>query len=684
MKTLLADVENKVDLLPHNLETYNELLESLKTSNRVAVVQATGTGKSYVAARYLSDIRFNNILFIAPSYYIVNNFLGQFPYLKPYINFILYQKLTYMTDEDIKELKPQCIVIDEFHHAGAEKWGRAIGVLIDNNPEITILGTTATPIRYLDGLRNIADEIFNGNTVGNISLTDAIVRKIIPVPKYVSALYSIQEEKTSILNKIKRSFKTELEKQEIIDKLNAAALKWEQSQGVHKILSNHITKENKILVFGRDIDHLDELEVLLIKWFKESNINKPVKVYKVHSGRNDSFDELEKYKSAKDKEVVHLLLSVGMLNEGVHLGKNVDAVIMLRPTVSYGLFLQQIGRAIEVEKTSQPLIIDLVNNFKSVQTSRFNSDLEESIKSEVERLKDKKDITNIKYSGFTIFDEVSDIRSILEEISYALGDWQERYSLARDYYENNRTWVIQSTPENKSLGEWCADQRVQYKYNNLSNERVTLLNKLNFNWEAHTSKWESKYLELRSFYLENRNKSIPQTSNFIKLFRWVGTQRYNYKMGLLSEDRIELLNQIGISWDLDSILHKNWLKKYNELKEFILVNNTFPKISDNLSSWVNNQKTSYRVNKLSSTQIELLNELGIIWSDKDNKWNIYYNKIKEYFDKDGAWPITGYRGDKDKTNIRNFITKQCKMLESGELESKKVELLNKINFDFKL
>ena len=58
-----------------------------------------------------------------------------------------------------------------------------------------------------------------------------------------------------------------------------------------------------------------------------------------------------------------LLYCIDMLNEGIHVD-DVDGVILLRPTVSPIIYLQQIGRALSAGSKNQPVIFDLVNNFR--------------------------------------------------------------------------------------------------------------------------------------------------------------------------------------------------------------------------------------------------------------------------------------------------------------------------------
>lgn len=77
------------------------------------------------------------------------------------------------------------VVLDEFHRAGAAQWGLGVDRLIRTFPNSRIIGLTATNIRYLDGQRDMADELFDGHIASEMSLGEAIVRGILPAPKYV-------------------------------------------------------------------------------------------------------------------------------------------------------------------------------------------------------------------------------------------------------------------------------------------------------------------------------------------------------------------------------------------------------------------------------------------------------------------------------------------------------------------
>lgn len=128
----------------------------------------------------IEDNKNKKTVYIAPSNAILhgikNNIfesgldMADFPNLKR----ITYQKLMNLTDDEIKKLKCDYIILDEFHHCGAPEWGNGVNRLLERNPNVKILGLSATPIRYFDNLRDMSDEIFEGNVASEMTLEEAI------------------------------------------------------------------------------------------------------------------------------------------------------------------------------------------------------------------------------------------------------------------------------------------------------------------------------------------------------------------------------------------------------------------------------------------------------------------------------------------------------------------------------
>lgn len=89
--------------------------------------------------------------------------------------------------EELESIKPDYIVLDEFHRCGAVCWGEGVRRLLELYPKAKMLGLSATAVRYLDNQRDMSDELFDGNVASEMSLGEAIVRGILNPPKYLLA-----------------------------------------------------------------------------------------------------------------------------------------------------------------------------------------------------------------------------------------------------------------------------------------------------------------------------------------------------------------------------------------------------------------------------------------------------------------------------------------------------------------
>jgi len=158
-----------IELFEHNQKAYDNVIEHFENSNRTCVIHPTGTGKSFIALKWLYENKDKKCLFLTSTDIIIDQLvkymakcglkLSDFPNLE----IGTYQGLKDNTN------KYDCIVLDEFHRCGALEWGKKVNNLLENNKESKILGTSATPIRYLDEKRDMSEEIFYGDIASKMS-----------------------------------------------------------------------------------------------------------------------------------------------------------------------------------------------------------------------------------------------------------------------------------------------------------------------------------------------------------------------------------------------------------------------------------------------------------------------------------------------------------------------------------
>lgn len=419
-----------VGLYKHNAYAYEQIEEKLKTSNRTCVIHPTGSGKSFIAIKWLYENRNKKCLFLTSQKPIIDQIirhiescgltLNDFPYLK----FDLYQNIT---EQIATTYSTDCIVLDEFHRCGAPKWGKGLDVLLNNNSNAKVLGFSATPIRYLDDCRNMAEELFDNNIASQITLVEAVTKGILPLPTYINALYSFDEDIQRIQTKINK-LASESDRKLFQEKFDSAKKLLEKSEGLEKVFSKNITKSNgRFIVFCRDVEHMNRMIEESKNWF--GSVNSNIDMYSVISTNKD-FDNRNSIESFETSNNDHLklLFCVNMLNEGLHVN-DIDGVIMLRPTISPIIYLQQLGRALSVGHNEHPLIFDIVNNSLGIKDiDKFYKQVKRQIQTGTSNPAIS-GYNDIDIGSFKVIDEMSSMIDLFDIIDK---------SLTKETYENSK------------------------------------------------------------------------------------------------------------------------------------------------------------------------------------------------------------------------------------------------------
>ena len=399
----------RTQLLTHNKTAYNKVVKAFDVSDRTCVVHPTGTGKSYLIAAVSES--YKNVLILGPNIFVLDQVRNVLNWRKEGVEYMTYILLMY------KEQVPtgyDLICLDEFHRAGAPEWGDAVDRLLEANPQAKVFGTTATPIRFLDDNRDMADELFEGNIASYMSLKDAWDRDILAMPRFVTGLFEFDTVTADMEERIKNSRRiSPEEKKTRLTRINNLRLDWERSQGMPQIIRKHIDKDaRRIIVFCGNVDKLKDMEQTIREWFHKAGI-KIASVYTMHAYMPDKElkDAMDGFES-NDGDGIKLMLSVNMLNEGVHIPR-VNAVILLRTTSSKIIYLQQIGRCLTAEKKDKPIILDMVDN---ITTTNIVHDIKEGFDwYEHQNLKEEKE-TSREPRDFVVYDYTLGIRQAIEKL----------------------------------------------------------------------------------------------------------------------------------------------------------------------------------------------------------------------------------------------------------------------------
>ena len=118
-------MKNNVDINGLNKcreQTINDIIDLLKTNNKVACNRYTGFGKSYYVVRGLIDKLNSNVLIVVPNEHLISQYKSWYVDDNN-VEVISYQSIRYKSDEYIScnYKKYKYIICDECHHLGNNK-----------------------------------------------------------------------------------------------------------------------------------------------------------------------------------------------------------------------------------------------------------------------------------------------------------------------------------------------------------------------------------------------------------------------------------------------------------------------------------------------------------------------------------------------------------------------------------
>lgn len=129
--------------------------------------------------------------------------------------------------------------------------------------------------------------------------------------------------------------------------------------------------------------------------------------------------------------------------------------------------------------------------------------------------------------------------------------WRKRYLQLAEYHSaHGHTNVPQRHPENPELGRWVKDQRAFRRNGKLSDERIALLDELEFVWKIKRPEdfWREKWEALRRYRNETGSVNPPREGEYKLLACWVDRQRRAGRRGKLTTERVRLLEELGFVW----------------------------------------------------------------------------------------------------------------------------------------
>ncbi|MBF9127479.1 DUF3427 domain-containing protein [Plantactinospora sp. S1510] len=335
--------------------------------HRNLIVMATGTGKTVVAALDYRDLRrdrsVNSLLFVAHQEQILRQsrsvfrqvlrdgsfgevlVSGEKPQEWRHV-FASVQSLHRLADEDLPPERFDMVIVDEFHHAEARTYAR----LLERLQPRELLGLTATPDRADGG---DVRRWFGGRTAVELHLWEALERQLLAPFQYFG----------------------------LHDDVDLATLRWRRGQGydlseLSNLYTGNDARVSKILQAIRDKVDVANMRALgfcvsvahaefMAERFAGSGVPSAAVTSRVDPA--DRRRLLDQFRRGE----LRVLFTVDLFNEGVDLPM-VDTILLLRPTESATIFLQQLGRGLRLDYGKACLtVLDFIGG----QHANFRFDL---------------------------------------------------------------------------------------------------------------------------------------------------------------------------------------------------------------------------------------------------------------------------------------------------------------------
>lgn len=329
-----------------------DAIDSLRKEgkNKALLVSATGTGKTYISAFDVKKYAPNRMLFLIHREKILDDAIES--YKNVLGDRVSYGKYMGSTKKDgdylfasiqtmarnLDKFKPDSfdyIVCDEVHHVVSKQY---LSIINHFKPKF-MLGMTATPER-MDG----ADvfEIFDYNIAYEIRLHNALENKLI-APFHYFGITDLMIDGKEIDDVTSFSMLTSDER---VKHISETILKYPISG-----------KKRKCLVFCSTNEESRELC---------AKFNKIGLVSISLSGNDPEYIRVDAIEKLEDPDnELSFIFTRDIFNEGVDI-PTVNQIVMLRPTQSVVVFVQQLGRGLrKVECKDFVNVLDFIGNYQN-------------------------------------------------------------------------------------------------------------------------------------------------------------------------------------------------------------------------------------------------------------------------------------------------------------------------------
>ena len=345
------------DIAPNKMQQEAlKALEKLQQDNKhkALLISATGTGKTYLSAFAVKKANPKRLLFLAHREQILKQACKIFAKIipdsqygilsanhkdfhKPY----LFSTINMLSkEENLTQFAPthfDYIIIDETHRAGASSYLKILNYF---QPQF-LLGMTATPERT-DGFDIY--QLFDHNIAYEIRLNQAMQENLLCPFHYFGITDITVDDQEINDNSTFNDLTTDARVTHIINQSQYYGFSGERLRG---------------LIF---CSHIEEAQILSQKFNERGFHTIALSGKDSQETRTNAIHKLEQKERSTGLDYI---FTVDIMNEGIDIPA-INQIIMLRPTKSAIIFVQQLGRGLrKYPQKDYVVILDFIGNYQN-------------------------------------------------------------------------------------------------------------------------------------------------------------------------------------------------------------------------------------------------------------------------------------------------------------------------------
>lgn len=548
----------KYRLKPNNMQVgfitnLKKIVES--GEERALLISATGTGKTYASAFAMRELGFKRVLFLVHRGQLARQTKKSYEkvfaktvsmglvgagYREYGCDYVFATVQTLNRDTHLLEYAPDefdCIILDEAHHTSADTYQKVMNYF---KPRLW-LGMTATPDKRDDLIENKnIYEIFNYQIAYEIRLQQAMEENMLCPFHYfgISDLSMLNDKDMKVKHISERDFNQltgDERVRHIVEQAQYYGYSGDRVKGL--IFCSRIDESIRLSEKFNQI-----LNPASGKYYRTIALNGNAS----EEERQEAFERLamDEVRDCNMLQPLDYIFSVEILSEGVDIVE-VNQVIMLRPTQSPIVFIQQLGRGLrKAEGKEYVVILDFIGNYNNnfmipIALSGDRSYNPDTIRKYV--ISGNSSIPGAstvhfdeiaKDKIFSSIDKIAGMKSIIKESYISLKNRLGRVPYLLDFYENGEIDPIVIIREYKTYQSFLESVEKESYIGKITEQELITLEYLSKTVLGGLRPYE---LEILKHFLNSEVVYVDQLKEEFK-------ETYGYEVEVLSlKNAIEVL-----------------------------------------------------------------------------------------------------------------------------------------------